>query len=401
MRRQELMHNSAAQMAEHSENFRKNKQLGEIGWAFLRLGFVAFGGAAAHIAMMQQEFVERRKWLSREDFVDRVGAVSLLPGPSSTELAIYLGELRGGLAGLVISGCSFILPSALLVGALAWIYQRYGSAPQLGAILFGVKPIVVALLIQAVWSLARVALKSIELGFLAVVVLGLSAMHVSAIALLIGTGVAWIVAQRFGGQSGAAKIAPGILAQGGTAAAASTASAPAVAGVFLYFLKVGAVLFGSGYVLLAVLRADLVERLHWLTESQLIDAIAVSQGTPGPFFTVSTFIGYVLAGWRGAALATVGMFLPAFGFVAITAKFLPRLRKSPVAGAFLDGVNAAAVALMGFVGWQFARETLVNVPAILMAVTATVVLLRFKLNSAWLVLGGAVFGILAKAFHVV
>jgi chromate transporter len=387
-------------MAEqHSEVSKKNGRLGEIAWAFLRLGFVAFGGAAAHIAMMQQEFVERRKWLSREDFVDRVGAVSLLPGPSSTELAIYLGELRGGLAGLLISGCSFILPSAFLVGALAWIYQRYGSAPQLGAILFGVKPIVVALIVQAVWSLARVAVKSVELGFLAAVVLGLSAMHVSAIALLIGTGVAWIVAQRFGGKNGAAKTVSGILAQGGAAAATSTAAAPTVTGVFFYFLKVGAVLFGSGYVLLAVLRADLVERLHWLTEGQLIDAIAVSQGTPGPFFTVSTFIGYVMAGWRGAALATLGMFLPAFVFVAVTAKFLPKLRKSPMAGAFLDGVNAAAVALMGFVGWQFARETLVSLPTILVAVIATVLLLRFKVNSAWLVLGGAVVGILLRLTH--
>jgi chromate transporter len=170
--------------------------------------------------------------------------------------------------------------------------------------------------------------------------------------------------------------------------------------VFLYFLKVGAVLFGSGFVLLAVLRADLVERMHWLTENQLIDAIAVSQGTPGPFFTVSTFVGYVMAGWRGAALATVGMFLPAFVFVAVTAKFLPRLRRSPTAGAFLDGVNAAAVALMAFVGFQFARETLLNVPAILMTVIATVLLLRFKVNSAWLVLGGAVVGFLVRAAHL-
>jgi chromate transporter len=375
-------------------------RLGEIAWAFLRLGFVAFGGAAAHIAMMQQEFVERRKWLSREDFVDRVGAVSLLPGPSSTELAIYLGELRGGLLGLLISGCSFILPSAFLVGALAWIYQRYGSASQLGAILFGIKPIVVALIVQAVWSLARAAVKSVELGILAAVVLGLAAMHVSTIALLIGTGVAWIVSERFTAKASAAKAASGILVQGGVAAAASTVSAPTVTGVFLYFLKVGAVLFGSGFVLLAVLRADLVERLHWLTESQLIDAIAVSQGTPGPFFTVSTFVGYVMAGWRGAALATVGMFLPAFVFVAVTARFLPRLRKSPMAGAFLDGVNAAAVALMAFVGFQFARETLLNVPAILMALLATVLLLRFKVNSAWLVLAGAVVGFLVRAAHL-
>jgi len=388
---------------ESSKSSAGESRLGEIAWAFLRLGFVAFGGAAAHIAMMEQEFVLRRKWLTREDFLDRVGAVSLLPGPSSTELAIYLGELRGGIAGLLVAGCCFILPSAFLVGLLAVAYQKYGSVPQIEAVLFGVKPIVVALILQAVWSLARVAVKSAEMAFLAAVVLGLAAMHVSAIALLIGTGVAWIVTERFSGKSSAAKTAGGVLAQGGAAAAVSTASTvsvPTVTGVFLYFLKVGAVLFGSGYVLLAVLRADLVERLHWLTESQLIDAIAVSQGTPGPFFTVSTFIGYVLAGWKGAALATVGMFLPAFVFVGVTAKFLPRLRKSPTAGAFLDGVNAAAVALMAFVGWQFAREALLSVPAILMAGIAAVLLLRFKVNSAWLVLGGAVVGVVLRLVHV-
>src|SRR5215475_5630496 len=221
----------------------KRKPYVEIAGAFLRLGFIAFGGPAAHIAMMEQEFVERRRWLSREHFVDRMGAVGLLPGPSSTELAIYLGELRGGLAGLVIAGCSFILPAAVLVGALAWAYQKYGSAPQIGAVLFGVKPVVVALIAQAVWSLGRVAVKSKELAFLAVVVLGLAAMHVSAIALLIGTGVAWIVAERFGGGQGVAKTFGAILAQSGATAAASV-SIPTAAGVFLYFLKVGAVLFG-------------------------------------------------------------------------------------------------------------------------------------------------------------
>lgn len=398
------MHNSAAQMAEQiPTNDGKKGRLKEIAAAFLRLGFTGFGGAAAHIAMMEQEFVQRRKWLTREDFVDRVGAVSLLPGPSSTELAIYLGELHGGLAGLLIAGCSFILPSAFLVGLLAVAYQKYGTVPQIEAVLFGVKPIVVALILQAVWSLARVAVKSVEMAFLVVVVLGLAAMHVSAIALLIGTGVAWIVTERFSGKSGAAKTASGILAQGGATAAVSTVSTvsvPTVTGVFLYFLKVGAVLFGSGYVLLAVLRADLVEHLHWLTENQLIDAIAVSQGTPGPFFTVATFVGYVIAGWKGAVLATVGMFLPAFVFVAATAKYLAKLRKSPMAGAFLDGVNAAAVALMAFVGWQFARETMLSVPAIVVALIAAVLLLRFKVNSAWLVLGGALVGIGLRLAHL-
>ena len=380
-----------------SENLQGESRLGEIAKAFLRLGFVAFGGAAAHIAMMEQEFVQRRRWLTREEFVDRVGAVSLLPGPSSTELAIYLGQLRGGVAGLLIAGCSFILPSALLVGFLAWVYQRYGSAPQIGALLFGVKPVVVALIAQAVWSLGRVALKSVELGVLGAVVLGLAAWHVSAIALLIGAGVAWIVTERFGGKQGSAVGAGGILAQ--TGASTAGVSLPTVAGVFLYFLKVGAVLFGSGYVLLALLRADLVERLHWLTENQLIDAIAISQGTPGPFFTVATFVGYVISGWRGAVLATFGMFLPAFVFVAITAKYLPKLRKSPTAGAFLDGVNASAVALMAFVGWQFARETLLSVPAIVIAVIAVVLLMRYQVNSAWLVLGGAVTGIVLRLAH--
>ena len=373
-------------------------RIAEIAGVFLRLGFIAFGGPAAHIAMMEQEFVHRRKWLSREDFVDRMGAVGLLPGPSSTELAIYLGELRGGFVGLVVAGCSFILPSALLVGLLAWAYQKYGSVPQIGALLFGVKPVVVALVAQAVWSLARTALKSAELAFLAVVVLVLAAMHVSAIALLIGTGVAWIVAERFSARTGAVQGIAGLFAQGG--AIAASVSVPSVMGVFLYFLKVGAILFGSGYVLLAVLRGDLVERLHWLTESQLIDAIAVSQGTPGPFFTVATFVGYVIAGWKGAALATVGMFLPAFVFVGITAKFLPRLRKSPMAAAFLDGVNAAAVALMAFVGWQFARATLVGASPILIAAISAFLSIRYKVDSAWLVLGGAVAGILVRMTHL-
>ncbi len=393
------MHNSDSHMAEPTpEHSEKTGRLKEIAAAFLRLGFTGFGGAAAHIAMMEQEFVQRRKWLSREDFVDRVGAVSLLPGPSSTELAIYLGELRGGIAGLLIAGSSFILPSAVMVGALAWAYQRYGTTPQLGAILFGVKPVVVALIVQAVWSLARVAVKSVELAVLAAVVLGLAAVHVSAVALLIGTGIAWIVAERFAGKRSGANAAGGILAQLG--AAAGGVSLPSVAGVFLYFLKVGAVLFGSGYVLLAVLRADLVERLHWLTENQLLDAIAVSQGTPGPFFTVATFVGYVIAGWKGATLATVGMFLPAFVFVAITAKYLARLRKSPMASAFLDGVNAAAVALMAFVGWQFARETLLSATPIGMAAVAAVLLIRFRVNSAWLILGGALAGLAIRFAHM-
>jgi chromate transporter len=371
--------------------------LAEIAFAFLRLGFVAFGGAVAHISLMEDEFVRRRGWLTRQEFVDRVGAVNLLPGPSSTEMAIYLGKLRGGFAGLLIAGAAFIVPSALVMLALAWAYVKYGALPQIAGVLWGVKPVIVVLIAQAVWTLARTALKSRELTIIAAVVLGLAAMRVSTLALLVGTGLAWVVANRFAERTvsqnasmlGAASATAG-------ASAADAMRAITTSGVFTYFLKIGALLFGSGYVLLAVLREDLVTRMHWLSETQLLDAVAVSQATPGPFFTVATFLGYVLSGWRGAALGTVGMFVPAFAYVALTANVLPRLRKSPTAGTFLDGVNTAAVALMAFVGFQFARETVVAPLAIMIAVISAVLAFRYRVNSVWLALGGAVCGLLAR-----
>ena len=379
------------------KNVRSENRLGEIAVAFLRLGFIAFGGAVAHIALMEEEFVRRRGWLSREEFVDRVGAVNLLPGPSSTEMAIYLGQLRGGFLGLLIAGAAFILPSALMMCMMAWAYVRYGALPQIAGVLWGVKPVVVVLIAQAVWSLGKTVLKSWELMAIAAIVLGLTAMHVATLALLIGTGVAWIVANRFGqnrdGQNG---IAAAAASAAGGAAVSATVAAATTTGVFAYFLKIGTLLFGSGYVLLAVLREDLVARMHWLSESQLLDGIAVSQATPGPFFTVATFLGYVLSGWRGAGSATVGMFVPAFVYVAVTANVLPRLRKSPTASAFLDGVNAAAVALMAFVGLQFAREVVVTPLAAVIAALSAVLAFRFRVNSAWLILGGAVCGLVVK-----
>ena len=368
----------------------RSGSLAEIAKEFLRLGFVAFGGPAAHIAMMEERFVRRLSWLSRERFLDMLGAVNLLPGPSSTELAIYLGETRGGLPGLMVAGACFILPAAILVVALAWAYQAYGSVPQVAGLLVGIKPVVVALIVQAVWNLARTALKNVPLAILAAAVVAFAAFGVPVLALLIGAGILWIVVRegrRLATSQQRPALALGMLAP---LAANSIGLIP----LFLYFLKIGAILFGSGYVLLAVLRADLVLRLHWLTDAQLLDAIAVSQATPGPFFTVSTFIGYLLNGWKGAALATVGMFLPAFLYVAVTAQFLPGLRKSPIAGAFLDGVNASAVALMSFVGYQFARAALVNVSAIVVALVTLFLIFRYKINSSWLVLGGAILGIL-------
>ena len=369
----------------------------EIAREFLRLGFVAYGGPAAHIAMMEERFVRRRAWVTRERFVDLVGAVNLLPGPSSTELAIYLGELRGGMPGLIVAGICFILPAAVLVVALAWAYLRFGAVPQVEGLLFGIKPVVVALITQAVWNLARTALKSTALAILAVCVVAFAALGVHALLLLMGAGVLWM-AVREGKELAKTRAAIfGFVSAGG----AGAGSAIGAISVFFYFLKIGAVLFGSGYVLLAVLRGDLVAKLHWLSDAQLLDAIAVSQATPGPFFTVATFIGYLLAGWRGAALATLGMFLPAFVYVGITARFLPRLRKSPVASAFLDGVNAAAVALMAYLGWQFARASLTNVPAVVLAVVSAVLVFYYKVNSAWLVLGGATAGILLHVLHFV
>jgi len=362
----------------------------ELAREFLRLGFVAFGGPAAHIAMMEERFVRRLNWLSRERFLDLLGAVNLLPGPSSTELGIYLGEIRGGWHGLIVAGACSILPAAILVIALAWAYQAYGSVPQVAGLFIGIKPVVVALIAQAVWALARTAVKTIPLAILAAAVVVLAAHGAPVLALLIAAGVLWIFIHegaRVVASQNRSALALGIFTP-------IAANSIATAALFLYFLKIGAILVGSGYVLLAVLRADLVLRLHWLTDAQLLDAIAISQATPGPFFTVSTFIGYLLCGWKGAALATVGMFLPAFIYVAAMARFLPALRKSPIAGAFLDGVNAAAVALMGFVGYQFARAALVTPPVIAIAILSAFLLFRYKINSTWLVLGGAILGIL-------
>jgi chromate transporter len=377
-------------MGEPTNKNDTRQTLREIAKEFLRLGFVAYGGPAAHIAMMEERYVRRRGWLTRERFLDLLGAASLLPGPSSTEVAIYLGQIRGGSAGLIVAGACFILPAAALVMVLAWAYMNYGAMPQVAGLLYGIKPVVVALIAQAIWNLGRTALKTVWLSGLAVAAIAFAVWGVSPLLVLIGAGGLWVLLRQ-GEKLARNKLAvAGLLGTG----AAGTTAAIGILPLFLYFLKVGAVLVGSGYVLLAVLRADLVVKMHWLTDGQLLDAIAVSQATPGPFFTVATFIGYLLGGWKGAVLTTVGMFLPAFVYVGLTAGFLPTLRKSPVASAFLDGVNAAALALMALVGWQFARAAIVNLPAIVLMTVSGVLVFRYKVNSAWLVLGGAIAGTL-------
>jgi chromate transporter len=364
---------------------------------FLRLGATAFGGPAAHIAMMEDEVVRRRKWLTSEEFLDLLGATNLIPGPNSTEMAIHVGRRRGGWPGLLVAGACFILPAALIVLALAWCYLRYKSLPETEALLYGVKPVIIAIVLQALWGLARSAVKNRFLGAVGAAAAVASFLGVNEIALLLAAGALVALVRRSprarGGPAAALLTAPAAPVMGAAAGAVASFS---LGLLFLTFLKIGAVLFGSGYVLLAFLRADFVHRLHWMTEGQLLDAVAVGQVTPGPVFTTATFIGYMLGGLPGAVLATVGIFLPAFVLVAASGPLVPRLRGSTTASGFLDGVNVASLALMAVVTWHLGRAAIVNVSTLGLMLVSAVLLLRYRVNSVWLVLGGAAAGLLAR-----
>ncbi|MBI4266731.1 MAG: chromate efflux transporter [Acidobacteria bacterium] len=395
--------------------------LSELAWLFLRLGTTAFGGPAAHIAMMEDEVVRRRRWLTRDQFLDYLGATNLIPGPNSTELAIHIGHARRGWPGLLVAGASFIVPATLIVGTAAWAYVRYGALPEVAGVMYGVKPVVIAIVAQALWGLGRTALKTsalwgVGLAAVAAVVAG---VHELIVLAACGIGMALVQAARrfrarstaasgmfaaamFGGGVGATvpygEGAALVAAQGGVGAQGAAVATAAAAQVglwplFLIFAKIGSVLFGSGYVLLAFLRADFVERLGWLTEQQILDATAIGQMTPGPVFTTATFVGYLLAGPMGAGVATVGIFLPAFVFVALSGPLVPRMRRSPVAGAALDGVNVASLALMAVVAWQLGRAALIDPLTIALTVLGLVALVRFRVNSAWLVAAGGLAGL--------
>jgi chromate transporter len=389
-------------------NDKRTAAFADLARLFLRLGATAFGGPAAHVAMMEDEVVRRRGWLTREQFLDFVGATNLIPGPNSTELAIHIGHARAGWPGLLVAGACFIIPATAIVGAVAWAYVRYGALPAATGVLYGVKPVVIAVVAQALWSLGRTALKTSVLamiGVLAVVavVAGVHELVVLAGAALLMVTRQWWPSAGCGSHAAAVVGGTGALA-GATGLSAAAVSATAASGVaaglwplFLVFAKAGAVLFGSGYVLLAFLRADLVTRLGWLTERQLLDAVAVGQITPGPVFTTATFVGYLLAGTPGAAAATIGIFLPAFVFVAISGPLVPRLRRSPVASAALDGINVASLALMAVVSWQLGRAALIDPVTIGLSALSLLALLRFRVNSAWLVLGGGLLGWVASA----
>ncbi len=366
---------------------------------FLRLGATAFGGPAAHVAMMEDEVVRRRAWMSREEFLDLVGASQLIPGPNSTELAIHVGYARAGWPGLLVAGLCFIVPATAIVWLIAWSYVTYGTLPQVSGLLAGVKPVVLAVVAQALWGFARTALSSAMTLAVAVVagvalVLGVHEFIVLAAAAAITMLDARVTRGGNLWERSAPVFAPTFLF--GAAAAIPALVAVSLGKLFLVFLKAGGLLFGSGYVLLAFLRTDLVVRLGWLTESQLLDAIAVGQFTPGPVFTTATFVGYVLAGNAGALVATVGIFLPAFVFVALTAPLLARLRHDPTLRAALSGLNAASLALMAVVCVPLATEAFARpVIAVPLFLAALVALVHWRVNPVWLVLGGAIMGWIA------
>jgi chromate transporter len=391
--------------------------LREVAALFLRLGTTAFGGPAAHIAMMRDEVVQRRRWLSDARFLDLLGATNLIPGPNSTELAIHLGYLRAGWPGLLVAGALFILPAFLIVLGLAWAYVAYGALPAAQWLLYGIKPVIIAVVVQAIVGLARTALKGPLLAAVGLAALALYLVGVNELALLFGggalalalRGMAGLRARGAAAGGGAAGLLAGppagrawapTLQQAGEAAAGVVAVPFSAAQLFWSFLKIGAVLYGSGYVLLAFLQGEFVERLGWLTEQQLLDAVAIGQFTPGPVFTTATFVGYVLGGVPGAVLATVGIFLPSFVFVALSGPLVPRLRGWPWTAPLLDGVNAAALGLMAAVTWELARAAVVDGLTALLALVAAVLLIRWRVNSTWLVLGGAAAGIAARALGV-
>jgi chromate transporter len=375
-------------------------RLWELARLFLRLGATAFGGPAAHVAMMHDEVVVRRKWMSEQEFLDLLGATNLIPGPNSTEMAIHIGLIRARWRGLLVAGASFILPAMLIVLALAWAYVRYGATPAGEALLYGIEPVVIAIVLQALVKLGRTAARRSPL----LVITGLASLvlylaGVNELVVLFGAGLV-VLAVRSGSRLGpgaAHSIAPLLLGAFVPAAAVAEQGSVELWPLFLQFLKFGAVVYGSGYVLFAFLQGDLVDRLGWLSEQQLVDALAVGQLTPGPVFTTATFIGYLVGGFGGALVATAGIFLPGFVFVALLQPLVSLMRRSTWAGDLLDGVNVGAVGLMAGVAWQLGRQAIVDVPTALFAVGAAAVLFAFSPNSGWVVLAGAALGLLVTA----
>lgn len=371
----------------------------EIAFLFLKLGTIAFGGPAAHIAMMEDEVVHKKKWLTSDKFLDLLGATNLIPGPNSTELALFIGYTQAKWRGLLIAGLCFIIPAFLIVSIIAKFYVIYGNLPEFSGILYGIKPVIIAIIIKALWNLSKNALKNRLLAILAALAVILNLLGLNELAVLFGVGVFMVFKQILSKihNENSFKILtflPLDITTSSILPSVVNSTSFGLYPLFLFFLKIGAVLFGSGYVLLAFLQAGLVEHFGWLTQRQLLDAIAIGQITPGPVFTTATFIGYILDGWKGAVVATIGIFLPSFLFVAATGKLLPLLRKSEIFSSFLDGVNASAVSLIFVVTLKLMGEVFIDSVTIILGLFSIALLLFRPINSAWLVLSGGIVGYL-------
>jgi len=381
-------------------------RLRELAALFLKLGAISLGGPAAHIALLEGEVVRKRQWVTRQQFLDMPGAANLIPGPTSTEMAINVGFVRAGWAGLSVAGVSFILPAALITGAFAWAYVRFGSLPQAASVLAGIKPAMLAVIAIAIWRLGRAAVKDAGLGLLAALSLTAFLFGLNPILILFGGGLLGMLAKRASSLGSEAlfifiprkngfppSLRFAAYAASGSIAAGAFALRPSISQIGFFFLKVGTVLYGGGYVLLAFLEQGLVQQHTWLTRQQLLDAVAIGQFTPGPVLSTATFIGYILGGVSGAVVATVGIFLPSFFYVALLAPVLFRLRQSIWMAAFLDSVNVCAVALMVGVTVRLGIDALRGWPTWLISLGSLAILLRWKISPAWIVLGGGIVGL--------
>ena len=369
----------------------------ELALLFLKLGTVAFGGPAAHIAMMEEEVVKRRGWITHEHFLDLLGAANLIPGPNSTEMAAHIGYVRAGWKGLVVAGCCFILPAAAISLLLARLYVMYGSIPQAGVFIMGIRSAIIAVIFAAVFRLAKPLYKNYFMIVLGVSVAVLNLLGLDEILLLLGAGIAGVLwSQRSRLLHASASLPALIPLFTSTIAGSPLSSTPmepaSITGLTLFFLKIGSVLYGSGYVLTAFLQGGLVEARHWLTQTQLLDAIAVGQFTPGPVLSTATFIGYLILGIPGAVVATTGIFLPSFVFVLISSPFIPMLRKSPGVRGFLDGVNAGSLGLMLGVTIFLAGSSLTTLSSGIIFLAAAIAVIVWNINAAWIVAGGAALG---------
>lgn len=371
-------------------------RLSEIARLFLKLGFTAFGGPAAHIAMMRNEVVVKKKWLSEQDFLDIIGAVNLIPGPNSTEMAIHIGQERGGIKGLLTAGFCFIMPAVLITGFFAWLYKTYSHLPGVQPFIYGIQPAVIAVIIIAIYPLAKKSLQTAELVVIGVVALVLGVFGFSEIIILFGSGFVamGLAAIRLKKAIRGNAFFPLFL----TAVPGNGFFAPVNIRLFLSFLKIGAILYGSGYVLFAFLDSELVAH-GVITRQQLVDAIAVGQFTPGPVFSSVTFIGYQVSGFNGAVISTIGIFLPSFLFVALLNPLVRKMRGSALFTAFLNAVNVASIALIVVVCYQMGKDSAGNWRSVLIAALSAFVLFKWKtVNSAFIILGGAIAGYLLMLF---